>query len=215
MITVWGRASSSNVQPVMWCAAELGLETQRVDVGGRFGGLETGDFAALNPNRKIPVLRDGDLTLWESRAILRYLAGAYGSEGFWPTTPRARAPIDQWLEWAKTTVDAPLITGVFWGYWRTPEAERDMAAVMAAWGRVTDALQLAERQLGQGAFLCGETFTLADIGLGALLYRFFTLPLERPALPNLAGYYDRLSSRPGYRRHVMVDYAELYGRLEA
>ena len=59
MITIWGRTTSSNVQTVMWAIAELGLEHERIDAGGPFGGLDTPEFAAMNPNRLVPVLRDG------------------------------------------------------------------------------------------------------------------------------------------------------------
>ncbi|MEM8793235.1 MAG: glutathione S-transferase family protein [Pseudomonadota bacterium] len=213
-LKIWGRASSSNVQPVMWCIGELGLPHERIDVGGKFGGLETEEFRSLNPNGKIPVLQDGELIVWESRAILRYLAAEYGDETFWPEAPRNRAPIDQWLEWAKTTIDEALITGVFWGYWRTPKAERDMETVHRHWTDVNAAMAKADARLEERAFLCGDDLTLADIGFGYLLYRYFTLPLTRPDRPNLAAYYQRLTDRQPYREHIMIDYHELFGRLD-
>lgn len=213
-LTVWGRASSSNVQPVMWCIGELGVAFDRIDAGGDFRGLDAPDFAAMNPNRWIPVMRDGELVLWESRTILRYLASTYGDGGFWPEDPLARAPVDQWLEWAKTTVDRPFITGVFWGFWRTPAADRDEAALAKDWATVNAAMAIADNQLAGRRYLCGDDLTLADIGFGCFLYRYLTLPLERPDLPDLAAYYETLSARPAYRRHVMIDYAELWEKLD-
>lgn len=213
-LTVWGRASSSNVQPVMWALGELGIVHERIDVGGRFGGLDSDDFAELNPNREIPVLRDGTLVLWESRAILRYLGLAYGVGSLWPEDPAERAIADQWLEWAKTTVDDPFIVGVFWGFWRTPEADRNMDAVMAKWEEVNACMAIADRRLEARRHLCGESLTLADIGFACFLYRYFTLPLERPVLSALKRYYEALSERPAYRTHIMVDYSELSGRLD-
>ena len=101
MLTVYGRATSSNVQLVMWAIGELGLAHERLDYGHVHGGLETEAFAALNPHRKIPVLRDGETVVWESMAILRYLAAAHGPEAFWPRDPAARAHVDMWAEWGK------------------------------------------------------------------------------------------------------------------
>ncbi|MBY8976579.1 glutathione S-transferase [Rhodobacteraceae bacterium NNCM2] len=213
-LTIYGRASSSNVQPVMWCVDELGLVHKRVDAGSDFGVLDTPEFAAMNPNRLIPVLRDRGLVVWESRTILRYLAAEYGSGPFWPASARRRARVDQWLEWAKTTVDEKIISGVFWGFWRTPEAARDDAQIARDWADVNAAMALADRQLDGQAFLCGDAFTLADVGFGTFLYRYFTLPLERPALGNLARYYEALCARPAYQRHVMIDYAELWEKLD-
>ncbi|MEM0945008.1 MAG: glutathione S-transferase N-terminal domain-containing protein, partial [Pseudomonadota bacterium] len=102
-LTVWGRATSSNVQVVMWAVAELGLEARRIDVGHSYGGLDTEEYGALNPNRRVPTLQDGDLTLWESQAILRYLAARYGDGAFWPADPARRAGLDMWAEWIRTT----------------------------------------------------------------------------------------------------------------
>ncbi|MEM8840263.1 MAG: glutathione S-transferase family protein [Pseudomonadota bacterium] len=213
-LTVYGRASSSNVQPVMWCVGELGLVHKRLDIGSDFGGLDTDAFGEMNPNRLIPVLRDRELVVWDSRAILRYLAAEYGSGAFWPAAPRQRARIDQWLEWAKTSLDKKIIEGVFWGYWRTPEPQRDNTKIAQDWAAVNAAMAIAEAQLAGKRYLCGDAFTLADVGFGTFLYRYFTLPLKRPELPNLTRYYTTLCARPAYQRHVMIDYADLKGKLD-
>lgn len=214
MLQIYGRALSSNVQPVMWCVGELGLDHERIDAGSDFGVLDTPEFAAMNPNRLIPAIIDDDLIMWESRAIMRYLAAEYGGDDLWPATPRDRAIVDQWLEWAKTTVDQKIIAGVFWGFWRTPEPERDTEQITSDWVDVNAAMTIAEGQLEGRVFLCGDTLTLADVGFGTFLYRYFTLPLDRPALPNLVRYYETLCARPAYQRHVMIDYAELWEKLD-
>ncbi len=213
-LTVYGRASSSNVQPVMWCLGELGLAHERVDAGSTFGIIDSPEFKRINPNGLIPALVDGDLTEWESRAILRYLAAEYGDDALWPSTPRERAIVDQWMEWAKTTVDHPFITGVFWGFWRTPVEHHDDAGIKRDWAEVNAAMEMADAQLSSSTFLARDTFTLADISFGTFLFRYMTLPLERPDLPNLARYYDELTSRPAYQQHVMLDYAPLFRRLD-
>jgi glutathione S-transferase len=98
MLTVWGRRSSFNVQKVMWLVGELGLEHRHIDAGGNFGGLDAPDFLAMNPHGRIPVIRDDDAIVWESHAILRYLAARHGAGKFWSDDPLARARVDGWMD---------------------------------------------------------------------------------------------------------------------
>ena len=129
---------------------------------------------------------------------------------FWPRDPAARAQIDKWAEWAKLNVSMAVNAGLFSPLVRTPAKARDEAAVAAALRRIAGGvLDIAERRLIAHAFLCGDAFTLADIAFGHILYRYFTLPLQRPDQPALRRYYDRLTARPAYREHVMVSYEEL------
>ena len=205
MITVWGRITSSNVQAVVWTLAELGLPYERHDAGGSFGGLDSEAYAEMNPNRLIPVLRDGELTLWESAAILRYLAAAYGDEGFWPE-PRMRAPLDMWAEWVKTTWTPVMQAGIFWSLIRTRAAERDAARMADLVGRAKSLAGMLDRRIGAGPWMAGESFSFADIMCGHLLYRYYTLDFERAETPDLDAYYQRLTERPAYAEHVMVSY---------
>ncbi len=210
MLTVYGRATSSNVQVVMWALAELGLPHERLDYGHAHGGLDTDAFAALNPHRKIPVLRDGDLTVWESAAILRYLAARYGDGGaFWPADPAARARVDKWAEWGKTELVAGFTHPIFWPRVRTPAADRDEAALTAAIAKFETTLTRLGDRLADRPFVCGDSFTLADIVIGHLLYRWFTIDVPRQPNPAVEAYYDRLATRPAYRTHVMVPYDAL------
>ena len=210
MLIVYGRATSSNVQAVMWCIAELGLEYERKDYGHVFGGVDTPDYLAMNPNGLVPTIVDGsNEPLWESGAIIRYLAAKYGPEEFWPADPDERAQIDKWAEWGKVTFSPAFTVPIFWAVARTPEAERDWAAIRAAVARLEGRLAVAEAVLERRDFLAGPAFSLADIQLGHLLYRYYDLEIERGDLPALAGYYERLCARPAYREHVMVSYAEL------
>ena len=97
MLTVWGRKTSSNVQALMWCIGELGLPFRRFDIGHKYGGNDTAEFLAMNPNGTVPVLKDEDgEPLWESGAILRYLAARYGDDAFWPRDIIRRAQVDKW-----------------------------------------------------------------------------------------------------------------------
>ena len=210
MMQVWGRRTSSNVQAVMWCLAELGIEVERFDVGHSYGGTDTAAFRAMNPTGRIPVLKDGDAApLWESAAILRYLASRYGSAPFWPPDLEARARVDVWAEWAKINVSANFTAPIFWRLVRTPSRERDMAAIQRSVDLLVATLRIAEDRLAAHAYLAGDDFTLADIQLGHLLYRYYDIAIARPPYLALRRYYDALTARPAYRDHVMVPYDDL------
>ena len=209
MITVWGRATSSNVQLVMWAVAELGLEHERLDVGGEFGGTETSEFRAMNPNGLVPVVRDGETTIFEAAAILRYLGAAYGDDDFWPRDPKRRAELDQWAEWAKNTVAAVFTTEIFYQIVRTAEPRRDMARADRGARRLAELMPLADARLGAGPFLAGERFGFADIALGTILYRYNALDFPKASAPALDAYYRRLTERPAYAEHVMVSFESL------
>lgn len=210
MLTVWGRKTSSNVQALMWCIGELGLPYERHDAGHRFGGTDTPEFLAMNPNGTVPVLRDdGSEALWETGAILRYLAGRYGAAPFWPAEGLTRARIDKWAEWAKINVTLGFTAPVFWRVVRTAPAKRDQAAIAQAIAALDRVLDIAEAQLARGAYLAGDDVTLADIQLGHVLFRYFDIPIARPERPALRRYYDTLAMRPAFREHVMVSYDEL------
>lgn len=210
MLKVWGRRTSSNVQAVMWCIAELGLEYERTDVGHRFGGTDTDEFFDLNPNRTVPVLRDGDdPAIWESGAILRYLCNRYGADPFWPTDLVERTQVDKWAEWAKLNIAVGFTVPIFWRVVRTAAAERDPAAVRAAVSALETRLAIAEQRLSENDFLAGPHLTLADVQFGHLLFRFFDIDIERPALPAIEAYYQRLTQRASYAEHVMVSYEDL------
>jgi glutathione S-transferase len=210
MITVWGRATSGNVQFVMWTIAELGLDARRIDAGHRFGGLDTAAYGAMNPNRLVPVLQDGDGPfLWESGAIVRYLAAAYGDETFWPREPARRAPLDMWAEWIKTTFIPAFQVGIFGQLVFTPPARRDPAAFATSVEKVKALTGLLDDRLAGTAHLGGDEPCFADILVGGPLYRYFTLDFERADRPNLAAYYERLTRRPAYAEHVMISYDSL------
>lgn len=210
MLTLWGRKTSSNVQAVLWCIGELGLDCQRHDAGHRYGVTDTPAFLAMNSNGTIPVLRDGDSDpLWETGTILRYLAGRYGAPPFWPAECMARAQVDKWAEWSKINVSLGFTPPIFHKLIRTAPAAQNRAAIGRAVARLDRTLDIAEAQLARGRFIAGDDFTLADIQFGHLLFRYFEIPIARPNRPALRRYYDSLATRPVYREHVMVSYEEL------
>lgn len=213
MLKIWGRASSSNVQALMWCVGELGLVHERFDAGFVYGVVDQPFFRAMNPNGTVPTLIDGDHPpLWETGAILRYLASVYASDDFWPQNPVRRAEVDKWAEWAKVNIALNFTAPIFWRVVRTPAAERDPGAVAVALDRLVKFLRIAEGQLQVTEFLAGDCLTLADIQFGHCLYRYYDIDLARPNLPGLRRYFDRLASRPAFQRHVMISYDELRDR---
>jgi glutathione S-transferase len=211
-ITLWGRASSANVQKVRWALAELGLAYEHVPLGGRYGGNKTPDYLAMNPNGLVPTLRDGELTLWESHAIVRYLVGAYGVGALWPEDTKARALVDQWADWTATTFQ-PAWLDVFWSFVRTPEPQRDAGRVAKTVAETERCLGLMDGQLAKTQFLAGEVLTYADIVAGAAMYRWTTMEIEREPHPNVERWHKQLRERQAFRETVEIDYSELAGRL--
>ncbi len=209
MLTIWGRRNSFNVQKVMWLVGELGLEHWHIPLGGAFGGLDTPEFLALNPLGRIPVIDDEGTAVWESQAILRYLAARYSDGRFWSNDPATRSHVDRWMDWSQSTLQPEFVNGVFLAYYRTPEAQRDWPAIRASVARCAEHYKLLERWLADKKFLLGDDLTLADIPAGTTLYRYFELDIERPSIPNVEAWYARLRERPAYREHVMVPFADL------
>lgn len=204
MLIVWGRKNSINVQKVMWTVGELGLAHERKDAGGPFGGLDTAEYGALNPNRLVPAIVDRDGTVvWESHSIVRYLAARYGAGGLWPEDPAARAVADRWLDWMQTTL-LPDLAPVFIGLVRTPAAQRDTVRIAEAARAMGETWHILDAHLAGRRFVAGDTPTMGDIAVGAACYRYHALDIERPPLANVAAWYDRLRERPPFRIHVMI-----------
>lgn len=202
MLEIWGRPYSSNVIPVIWTAEELGLNFRLKLAGGSFGKLDTPEFAAMNPNRMIPAIRDGDFALWESGSIIRYLCDTYGKGSLSPENPQVRAVADQWMEWSQTRAFPPVIQ-MFFSTVRTDPARRDRTAIAAHASEAARAPAIFEAHLSNRDYVAGDRFTMADIPLAAVAYRYFNVDVERPALPNIEAWYSRLSGCPAYQKHVM------------
>jgi glutathione S-transferase len=199
MLKIWGRKNSINVQKVMWMVGELGLAHERYDVGGPFGKNREPDYLALNPNGLVPTIQDGDFILWESNAILRYLAHKSGK--FRPSGTNLGSLADQWMDWQQTTYNTH-ISPIFMNMIRTPPEKRDMPLVERSRKSVTEQAQILDAHLGKNDYVTGKEFSIGDIPAAITTYRFLQLVPERPPLPNLQRWYDAVSARPAFRDHV-------------
>lgn len=217
MITVWGRRNSMNVQKVMWALGELQLPYRRHDVGGSFGGTDSERYRAMNPNGLVPTIEDGELVLWESNAIVRHLARSYGAGGLWPADAAALARADQWMDWAISAFGPPFF-GTFFHLIRLPAEKADRSVIESGERGCGRLLGLLDRHLAAVPYLCGDTFSVADIPLGVMAYRYFNLDIERPEAPSVAAWFARLQSRAAYQKHVMIPFGsnvEEWQALEA
>jgi glutathione S-transferase len=205
MLEVWGRRNSINVITVMWAVGELGLAHRRHDVGGSFGGLDTAAFRAMNPGGRVPTIDDDGVILFESNAIVRYLCRRYGHGGLLPDDEVGCALADQWMEWHKTTLYPPTIE-LFWAIVRTEPALRDPAAIERLSRSLAGPLTILEDRLAKRSYVAGERLTTADIPIGPAIRRILDLAIERPPLPHIQAWYDRLCERPAFREHVLFPY---------
>lgn len=195
-LRIWGRISSVNVQKVVWLADELGLAYERLEAGGTFGVVATPEYRRKNPNGLVPVIEEDGFVLWESNAIVRYLAAKHAPGVLWPDDLRRRADIDRWMDWQATTF-TPAMRDAFWQLLRVTPDERDAAAIEASRAAAEKGAAVLEAHLGGRDFVAGAAFSPADIVLGCAAHRWLHLPLAREPRPQIERWYARLKSRPG------------------
>ena len=171
-IKIWRRNTSINVQKVMWAVGELGLDHERIDVGGAFGKNNEPEYLAKNPNGLVPTLEEDDgFVLWELNTIVRYLAAKHGPGTLEPADLRMRARASSWMDW-QLSVASPAIFGMFWGLIRTPPEKRDPAAIEASRVKTTAAMKILDAHLGNTAFVAGDALSMGDIPVALVAYRF-------------------------------------------
>ncbi len=202
MLKILGRASSINVRKVLWTCAEIGLPFEREDWGIGFRPTNDPAFTALNPNALVPVVCDGDFVLWESNTICRWLAAEHARDDLLPSAPRERALIERWMDWQATELNSAW-RYAFYALVRKSAQHQDAAEIQASVRQWNRTMSLFDAQLqSTDAYAAGQHFTLADVVLGVSTHRWLTTPIERPALPHVAAYMQRLSERPGFQQHV-------------
>ena len=155
------------------------LPHERIDVGGAFGKTKEPFYLAMNPNSLVPTLEEDGFMLWESNSIVRYLAAKHGAGTLEPADlQRARAR--QQMDGLAASVTAPAITPVFWGLIRTPPEKRDPAEIDAGKDKSMAAMKMLDAQLGKTAFVAGDEFSMGDIPVALMTYRYRRLVPERP-----------------------------------
>ena len=203
MLVIWGRNNSVNVQKVLWCCEEMELGYERIDAGGSFGIVNTPQYRGLNPNGLVPTIDDDGFVLWESHAIVRYLAAKHAPGSLWPEDLRIRAEADRWMDWKHTTF-WPAFRTLFLGLVRTAPEQRDPRAMEESRSKTAEVLGVVEARLKTAEYLAGDSFTMGDIALGCGIWRWMALPIERPVLPGVQRWFESLARRPAYRKIVML-----------
>jgi glutathione S-transferase len=196
-VQVLGRTSSINVRKVLWTCAEIGLPFEREDWGVGFRPTSDAAFTALNPNALVPVVRDGDFTLWESNTICRWLAAEAGRTDLLPAAPRARANVERWMDWQAGELNNAW-RYAFMGLMRKSPSHQDRAAIAASAAEWNRLMAMLDVQLRRHPFVASNTFSLADIVLGLSAHRWLAMPIERPALPAVQAWYDALRARSAF-----------------
>lgn len=201
MLKIYGRANSINVRKVLWMADELQLPFEREDWGRGFKDTKQPDFLQRNPFGLVPVIDDDGHIMRESHAIVRYLASKHQRSDLYPTDLRARQEVEAWMDWAIADTAVPLRGAFIGGYinqppfnepWFINKGRDDLTALMTILDGILDR---------SGPFITGAQFTIADIPLGLVVNRWFSLFPDGPKLAALAAYYDKLSERPAYQTH--------------
>ncbi|KPB77438.1 glutathione S-transferase family protein [Pseudomonas cannabina] len=202
MLRILGKSSSINVRKVLWACEELRIPFQQEDWGSGFNPTDTAEFLALNQNAMVPVIVDDGFVLWESNSIIRYLAARHDTGGtLYPYDPKKRARIDQWIDWQSADLNRSWAYA-FMALTRRAADFNDPVAIAASCANWARHMQILDRQLEMtGAYVSGESFSLADIPIGLSVNRWFETPMDHPELLAVNAYYQRLSNRPGYLLH--------------
>jgi glutathione S-transferase len=200
MLRIWGRINSVNVKKALWCAEELGLKHERIDAGMQFGVVDTPEYRRMNPMGRVPTLDDGGFVLWESHTIVRYLCAKHSAGNLWPTDLRLRAGAERWMDWAFSFQAA--MRDVFWGLIRTPPEKRDAKAIAAGCKQSAELAAMLDAHLAARPYVAGASFTMGDIPIGCEVQRWLRVPIERPPLPHLEAWFERLRERPPFVKSV-------------
>jgi len=203
MITIYGRATAWNVRKVLFFLEDAGIPYERLDYGRGFAPTNSPEFLALNPNGLVPVLVDDGTTIWESHAILRYLAAKFGPESYYPADLKLRAIVDQWLDWKIGHVTIAIRPLFYRHFLKIGEySDRELGEAEAECAKL---FIILDDQLGKtDAYVSGPGITIADSALGMAVHRWLSLPIKRPSLRNVGRYYEVLSKLPSYEKTVRI-----------
>jgi glutathione S-transferase len=179
---------------VIFCLEELGLPYGREDYGRQFGNTQTDEYRKLNPNARVPTLVDGDVVIWESHTILRYLAALHR-----PTltgaTPAERTQVERWMDWLLAHLNTPYVA-VFQGARKKPEERGADFATQSA--DLLAQLKILDGHLAGRTFMALDHFTIADMALATIVKRCLEFPIERPSYPELERWQKSMDARPAF-----------------
>jgi glutathione S-transferase len=201
MLKIWGRVNSVNVKKALWCVEELGLPCERTDAGMQFGVVNTPEYRKMNPNGLVPTMDEDGFVLWESHSIVRYLSARYGKGVLWPMDERTRATASQWMDWAFTFQGS--VRDSFWNLIRTPPEKRDAAAVERSRLKSGEMAAILDTALADRMYVAGA-FSMGDIPIGCEVQRWMRLPMDRPRLPHLEAWFERLCARTAFKKNVDI-----------
>ena len=206
MLKIWGRANSSNLKKVTWLCEEISLPYERIDAGMSFGVVNTPEYRKLNPNGLVPTIDDEGFILWESNAIVRYLAAKHTAGTLWPTDLKVRADADRWMDWCTSTL-WPAFRPVFWNLIRTPADKRSQKEIDEGSQKTGELLTRLDGYLAGRKFVAGDQLTIGDIAFGPVVYLVQNVPFDRPKLANYDAWYARISERPAFKKVVALPVA--------
>ncbi|AQV98184.1 glutathione S-transferase family protein [Cupriavidus necator] len=198
MLTIWGHLGSPNVRKVIWACEELGARYILKDVGGPFGGTGSPDYLARNPNGRVPTIEDDGLALWESHAILRYLAAKDPDKRLTSDDLRVRAAIDQWMDWQCAHL-SPAIRSLVVLVIKPRSTMPSPEEIEAARSGIIPLLRLVDRELEKRTYIAGNSFTIADI---AMAISYNSWKIMEPAcadFPALEAWYSRINRRAAFK----------------
>ena len=203
MLKVYGRANSINVRRVLWFADEIGLPYSRADWGRGFRPTSEPEFVRLSPFGVVPVIDDDGFILRESNTIVRYLATKHARTDLYPTDLRQRALTECWMDWANTDASLPMRPVFLAIAWNMPTEPKALESGIAGW---SNQMRLLDQHLAKnGPYVAGANFTIGDIPVGLVVNRWTNVAFDKPRLPALQAYYERLRERSACRAHTGTD----------
>lgn len=201
MLKIWGRVNSVNVKKALWCVEELGLPYERTDAGMQYGIVNTPEYRKMNPNGLVPTMDEDGYILWESHSIVRYLSAKFGKGVLWPMDERTRGVSNQWMDWAFSFQGS--VRDAFWHLIRTPAEKRDAQAIENSRVKSGEMARILDAALADRMYVAGM-FSMGDIPIGCEVQRWMRLPIDRPKLPHLEAWFERLCVRTAFRKHVDI-----------
>ena len=191
---VLGRSTSGNVQKVILLLEEMGADYTREDFGRQFGNTGDDEYLSMNPTGKVPTLVDGDVIIWESNTILRYIAATMDSS-LYPSDPADRSRIERWMDWLLASLNGPYVT-IFKATKGGQTIPEDAASELVA------ALLVLDAHLAGSRYLAGDALSLADVCLVPIVHRCLNFPIDLPPLGALRDWHGRLRDRPAFKKVV-------------